>query len=92
MAEQAATFKAVFRESNDMAVSFQDDPVSVAVSFGEYTRIDYEHYDGPYEVTPTAETQTLDTEDKVLAQSVVINPIPSNYGLITWNGSVLTVS
>lgn len=32
------------------------------------------------------------TENKTTQQNIVINPIPSNYGLITWNGSVITVS
>jgi hypothetical protein len=49
-------------------------------------------YEGPYEVTPTTETQTLATQLKTATQNITINPIPSNYGLITWNGSVLTVS
>ena len=49
-------------------------------------------YAGTYEVTPSLQTQTLLTEEKFLYENVVINPIPSNYGLITWNGSVLTVS
>ena len=53
---------------------------------------DYAAYDGAYEVTPTRETQTLQTASKVLAQNVTINPIPSNYGLITWDGHTLTVS
>lgn len=49
-------------------------------------------YDGPTEITPTQETQTLATAEKTVLENIVINPIPSNYGLITWNGSVLTVS
>ena len=51
-----------------------------------------EPYDGEYTVTPSSGTQTLDTANKLLARNVTINPIPSNYGLITWNGSTLTVS
>ena len=51
-----------------------------------------EPYEGAYEVTPTEQTQTLPSENKFLYENVVINPIPSNYGLITWNGSTLTVS
>lgn len=50
------------------------------------------NYDGPYEVTPSQSTQTLPTANKTLLNNVTVNPIPSNYGLITWNGSVLTVS
>lgn len=49
-------------------------------------------YDGPYEVTPTARTQTLATDSLYMRGNITINPIPSNYGLITWNGSTLTVS
>lgn len=49
-------------------------------------------YSGEYEFTPSAETQTLPTAMRELTQDIVINPIPSNYGLITWNGSTLTVS
>lgn len=49
-------------------------------------------YTGPYEVTPSSETQTLDTDAFYMNGNVTINPIPSNYGLITWNGSTLTVS
>lgn len=50
------------------------------------------NYSGPYEVTPSRETQTLETAGKRCSQNIVVNPIPSNYGLITYNGSTLTVS
>lgn len=49
-------------------------------------------YEGPYEVTPSAEAQTLETDALYMRGDIVINPIPSNYGLITWNGSTITVS
>jgi hypothetical protein len=49
-------------------------------------------YTGVTEVTPTTAEQVLDTSNKVVTRNIVINPIPSNYGLITWNGSTLTVS
>lgn len=44
-------------------------------------------------VTPTQTTQSVEPDsgyDALL--SVTVNPIPQNYGLITWNGTVLTVS
>ncbi len=50
------------------------------------------YYDGDYIVTPSAETQVLQTQGLAMRQDITINPIPSNYGLITWNGSYLTVS
>lgn len=49
-------------------------------------------YSGPYTVTPTQSQQVLSTENMKMSQNVVVEPIPSNYGLITWNGSTLTVS
>lgn len=49
-------------------------------------------YSGEYTVTPSGDRQTLDTANRTLNQVVVIEPIPSNYGLITWNGSTLMVS
>lgn len=49
-------------------------------------------YTGDYEVTPSSETQTLSTNGLFMQADVIINPIPSNYGLITWDGSTLTVS
>ena len=49
-------------------------------------------YDGVTEITPSQDTQILQTSNKTLTRNIVVNPIPSNYGLVAWNGSVLTVS
>ena len=54
--------------------------------------VEREAYEGPYSITPSASAQTLDTADKRMTGDVVVGPIPSNYGLITWDGGVLTVS
>ena len=53
---------------------------------------EYPDYTGDYTVTPTQSTQTLNTKDKTMTGNVTVNPIPTNYGLVSWNGSVLTVS
>ena len=50
------------------------------------------HYEGEYEFTPTQSTQIAHTEDRLCDHDIIINPIPSNYGLITWDGQTLTVS
>ena len=50
------------------------------------------HYDGPYSVTPTTSAQTLETAGKLMTEDITVGAIPSNYGLITWDGSALTVS
>lgn len=44
-------------------------------------------------VTPTTARQVVVADSGYDAlSSVTVEPIPSNYGLITWDGSVLTVS
>ena len=77
------------------AVTISVDKVNMGVILGtpvvkEY--VDVQTYTGEYEVTPSAETQTLDTAGLRLTRPVTVNPIPQNYGLITWNGAFLTVS
>lgn len=52
----------------------------------------YDPYQGETEFTPGPETQVVSTRGKLLMSDIVINPIPQNYGLITYNGNVITVS
>ena len=54
--------------------------------------IQIEEYTGAYEFTPTEDTQTIEIAEKKATADIIINPIPTNYGRITWNGSVLTIS
>ena len=49
-------------------------------------------YSGSYEFTPSGEAQTIASTSRVFDRDITIKPIPSNYGLITWDGSVITVS
>ena len=49
-------------------------------------------YEGPYTVTPSASQQTLVTRGYAMTGNVVIEPIPQNYGLVTYNGSIITIS
>lgn len=50
------------------------------------------HYTGQTEFVPTQTTQTVHTAGLLVDADIVIDPIPSNYGRITWNGAVLTVT
>ena len=60
---------------------------------GEFTVVHNDnYYMGETDVTPSSETQILETASLVMGSNITINPIPSNYGLITWNGSTLLVS
>ena len=51
-------------------------------------------YPGPTEFTPSTQRQTIAVSGYRLTENITIDPIPTNYGLITWNGagSVITVS
>ena len=55
-------------------------------------KITPETYPGAYEYTPTQETQVIEISGMMAAQNITIGAIPNNYGRITWNGSVITVS
>lgn len=80
---------------NPAALSVSIAQPTVGVGFGATIARDYsevETYDGPYEITPTQETQVLETQNKRATANITVGPIPSNYGKITWDGSVLTVS
>lgn len=53
---------------------------------------DYPQYHGITEITPSENRVVLNTKDTIVLQNIVVNPIPSNWGRIGWNGSYLTVS
>lgn len=54
--------------------------------------IEGEIYEGPYSVMPSLDPQILKTNGYILTKDIIVGAIPSNYGLITWNGMTLTVS
>ena len=74
--------------------------VSVRSSRGEIVlgspvlreHVDTDPYTGTYEVTPTEETQVLQTYDLRMTDNVTINKIPSNYGRISRSGAILIVT
>ena len=49
-------------------------------------------YTGSYEFTPSDAEQTIASTSRVFDRDITIKPIPSNYGLITYDGSCITVS
>lgn len=51
-----------------------------------------DEFEGAYEYTPSNETQTIPIAQKKAVRNITINPIPQNYGLITWNGAFLHIS
>lgn len=73
----------------EVSVSKMVFPAEVALAY--YTS-EYEQYTGETEFTPSEEEQVIQTAERVLMDNLTIDPIPSNYGLITWDGTVITVS
>lgn len=70
-------------------------PQVMGVSMGSPVAREYVErpaYEGVVSVTPSTDLQVLQTKDLRMTDDITINPIPQNYGLITWNGSVITVS
>lgn len=51
-----------------------------------------ERYEGDYSFTPSDSEQIIEIAGKLATDNIVINPVPNNYGLITWDGSIITVS
>ena len=55
------------------------------------TEYDLPVYTGQTEITPSEDTQVLQTANKTVLQDIIVNPIPSNYGRLLWTGNTLTV-
>lgn len=55
-------------------------------------RIEADEYTGAYEFTPSATEQVIEIQNKKAVRDIIINPIPNNYGLVTWDGVSLTIS
>ena len=85
-----------------MKVTIQPQKVKVSINSGNMgikvgssiarEILDTYPYEGEYIVDPTTETQILLTKNLRMIDNLVINPIPNNYGLVTWNGSFLVIS
>ena len=54
--------------------------------------VDTDPYIGPYTVTPGDAPVILATRNLRMTDNVTVAKIPENYGKISWDGSVLTVS
>ena len=80
---------AVVVTTPDWHVTASSPPQTVSVQTGIAPGVPYS---GPYEVEATSERQVLHTALCTLSEDIVIDPVPSNYGLIEWDGSVLMVS
>lgn len=63
-------------------------PAQIAIAHVDFPS---EPYEGAYEFTPSGVAQTIAISGKISEHDITINPIPSNYGRIDWNGSTLQI-
>lgn len=77
------------------ALSVAITPPAVAVGTGTPVARSYvnaDPYEGEYTITPGPEAQILECANMRMTDNLTVAAIPSNYGLISWSGSVLTVT
>ncbi|MBO7667045.1 MAG: hypothetical protein J6T26_01160 [Firmicutes bacterium] len=86
------SFKATFHSSPHFTAVFHP-PDPMRADFGAHIEVPVaDWYDGEYTVTPSDQEQTIPIQGKTGRQNLTVRPIPSNYGLITRVGAILTVS
>lgn len=89
---QTVPLKVIEDHANIQMVANGGNSVALAIENVRNVYTNRPAYTGEYTITPSADRQILSTNGKRMTDDVVIEAIPNNYGLITWNGSVLTVS
>lgn len=87
-------YELTMEEAQDITVDVDDgENLDLDLDTAVITRqYDTPAYTGSYDFTPTQETQTVNISGLRARHDITINPIPSNYGLIIWDGSVLKVT
>lgn len=86
------SFKVTFGGTQRFSAAFSA-PQRMAARFTPHIDVPIvNYYEGAYSFTPTGDEQTIYIQGLTGKRNITIAPIPDNYGLITWNGSTLTVS
>lgn len=84
------TFNITFVEQEQFEIGLTSGGDNFSAVFDSV--ISNDTYKGSYSVTPTTQAQELETKGLLLTENIQVAAIPSNYGLIGWNGAILTVS
>lgn len=82
---------ATYDETLPMDVTSSEETFSMDIG-AEYAIASVDQYEGSYEFTPSEQAQTISISGEMATRDIVVNPIPNNYGLITYNGTTITVS
>lgn len=77
-----------FEEEQNFDCTFEGDQEYVC----EFEGVAVADYSGSYTITPSQYEQVLPTANRTLKENIIVEPLPSYYGLISWDGSTLTVS
>lgn len=85
-------FNVTFESIGDFNAKFENDDSfdDILENVIEIGKID--PYNGSYIFTPSSEEQVIEIHGKTAINDIKIEPVPNNYGLITWNGRTLTVT
>lgn len=86
-------FNATFCQDEKKIDVLFHDSFSFPVNFGLISEVEKEIdiYDGPLDIEPSNIAQVLETSEKKITDNIIIEPIPSNYGRIIWNGATMTI-
>lgn len=91
MNEEYITLELTPEDEEYIDLLLDESEIEIELSMEEEGVSEYPVYKGAYEVTPSLETQTLETAYRVLTSNVVIKPIPSSGGDISFNNGVISI-
>lgn len=74
-----------------MDIQQDQDLISLGLATPVQIHSDGQYFDGSYEYIPSDESQTISISHLTARQNIIIEPIPSNYGKIIYNGSFIRV-
>ena len=92
MADDEVIELAVIDDDAHITVGVEDEEMSIAMTANDVV-IESVGNNQDKTVTPTKLQQEITADEGYSGLgTVTVEPIPPNYGLITWNGTVITVS
>lgn len=76
---------------DDIAKEFTTHTMASLVKNPFVPDVDVPDYRGRTDIVPTEQRQVLVTEGKRVLTNVIVEPIPSNYGRVIYNGSTIRI-
>lgn len=79
--QETVTLQGTLQSTADLSADLTVPPIRGGIPYG-----------GNYEITPTEEIQVLETRGKILSRNITIQPIPTDYGKVTWTSGHLLIT